>query len=179
MRTYIIFAIAAALLLPLPGSNAGGGVPTGPLNDHFSNAKAVDVLLRPYTVNVSNVGATLDALEPTPCGTTATVWYYTDFNRGASGPMSIDTFGSVPNTVVAVYAGSAETRFQNLQLVGCNDDAPGHGTDSQVTFDAKAGVTYYFQVGTLAAADPGSITFNVHGSTPPVLPQQPEDPDPI
>lgn len=176
MRISTILTIVTAMLLA-PG--AAGDVPTGPAHDHFAAAKVADVLLRPFTSNFSNFGTSLDALEPTPCGMAATAWYFTDLNRGASGPMSIDTIGSTPDTVIAVYSGSEDSRLHNLRLVACNDDAPGHGTASQVTFDAKAGVTYYFQVGTRATTDPGNIVFRVHGSTPPVLPQQHQEPDPI
>ncbi|OGO51099.1 MAG: hypothetical protein A2148_07000 [Chloroflexi bacterium RBG_16_68_14] len=75
----------------------------------------------------------------------ATVWYR--FTAPSSGTVSANTSDSFFDTVLAAYAGSA---LNALTLIDCDDDT--FGLQSEVSFTATAGTTYYLQVGGYAGA---------------------------
>ena len=78
--------------------------------------------------------------------------------------IAADTFGSNYDTVLSAWTGTQGA----LSRVACNDDFG--GLQSQVTFDATAGTTYYFMVaiccgnGESGGAD---LVFHVHEIAPP------------
>jgi len=104
----------------------------------------------------------LEEGEPQPCGAIGfTMWYR--MTLGVDAPMTANTFDvsgdliapitdaadgaarTTFDTVLAVYSGPADATFDDLTLLGCNDDS-GQGV-SRVDFAGTTGTTYYFQVG--------------------------------
>lgn len=130
-------------------------LPPVPPNDAFGNAKRITSLPAQDTLNTK--AATTELGEPTsipcfgpnePIGNT--VWYA--FTANTTMPVIVDTFGSDfgsqnPNTVLAVYTGSA---VGSLTQVNCNVITREPSTDivnSRIAFTAVAGTTYHVQVG--------------------------------
>lgn len=127
-----------------------------PANDNFANAAVVGA---PGTFTGSNIGATAEPGEPTHAtsnGTRNSVWWR--YTPSASGQVTIDTFGSNFDTVLAVYTGSA---VNALTPVAANDDSGG-GYQSRVQFDAQAGVRYNIAVAGYGTST-GSIMLTIAG----------------
>ncbi|MDX2130741.1 MAG: M12 family metallo-peptidase [Planctomycetota bacterium] len=111
----------------------------------------------------SNVGATTDGGETT-CGDEGgglfDVWWVV--TPPVSGTVTLSTCGSSFDTVLSVFddcPGGVD------DLVACNDDigntvCPSNGLNSQLTFSAVGGSTYYIRVAGFNGAT-GSITLNV------------------
>ena len=144
----------------------GGGTPppppTGPANNHFVNRITVPLpaVGGTRTVTGSNVGGTAEGGEPIHAGKHSALnsvwWRYTPT---ASGQITIDTLGSNFDTVLAVYRGSS---VASLAEVASNDDADYYTIQSQVRFNATAGVEYQIAVaGYMNEA--GNIRLSVHG----------------
>lgn len=137
------------------------GVNTGPANDNFANRINIP---NPATVTGTNVGATAETGEPIHAGrqnARNSVWWR--FTPGSSGQVTINTFGSNFDTVLAVYTGST---VSNLTPVASNDDAGG-GLQSQVIFQGTAGTSYAIAVaGFNNAAGNISLTVQLGGGTP-------------
>ena len=70
-----------------------------------------------------------------------------------------NTFDSDYDTILIVVTGSPG----NFTVIDCNDDSgiSGNEVQSQVTFNAVAGVTYYFMVGSKVTGG-GNLVFNVN-----------------
>jgi hypothetical protein len=135
-----------------------------PDNDDFDAAIVIPSL--PFTdtqVTTDATEAPDDRIpEPScPFGTSHSVWY----QFTPSGDMSIaaDTSGSDYDTTLSVYTGDRSS----LSEVACDDDAI--FPQSRVVFDAAAGVTYFFMVGSYSYFDPpgGTLVFNVDVAPPP------------
>jgi hypothetical protein len=143
------------LLLAILLFNFGASVVyAAPSNDNFANATLVTVIA--YTDTVDTSSATVQANDPTnfgPCDGAflvsgyKSVWY--KYTASTKGIIAADTFGTDPNsptvsydTYISVWTGTALT---NLSFVACDDDTSA-GKDAQVTWRAKAGVTYYVEV---------------------------------
>ena len=157
-------ALALVLLVGLmsvaPVAAQGGSAslsPRGPANDDFASAQPVGA---DPSWSQDTTGATTEAGEWLgPCdGWTfkRTVWYSLTLTESAT--VTVDTFGSDFDTFVTVYTGS----WGHLTNWGCNDDEPGHGLDSQLSFTATAGTTYWIQVG--AYNQPGLLVLNLTGT---------------
>ena len=127
-----------------------------PANDNLANAIVVRRL--PLRGKTSNEGATMEANEPSPCGLMdSTIWY--SFTPRSDMNVIADTFGSTFDTVLAAYSGNP---FPNAEAIACNDDDSG-SLQSQISFHATAGVTYYFQVGGFAGST-GTINLRIRSS---------------
>ena len=117
-------------------------VPTGGVaGDAFADAIALTGTSA--SAFASTTGATGEAGEPDHAGTAGqlnSVWF--KWTAPATGKVTVDTAGSNFDTVLAVYTGTA---LGNLQQVAANDDTPAT-VQSEVTFAAVAGTTYYFAV---------------------------------
>jgi len=85
----------------------------------------------------------------------STVWYH--FTPEQDIYLVADTFGSDFDTVLAVY--KARGVLDELEFVACNDDSGG-SSQSRLSIRAKAGETYYFQVGGFGGQT-GSLVFNL------------------
>lgn len=90
----------------------------------------------------SNAGATKETGEPQHAGSAGgkSVWW--TWTAAAAGTVTIDTFGSVFDTLLGVYTG---TSVNALTAVASNDDAPGV-YQSSLSFTAVAGRTYQIAV---------------------------------
>ena len=104
----------------------------------------------------TNVGATEQSGEPshTASGGGNSVWW--SWTAPASGEVTVNTFGSNFDTILAAYTGGS---VSNLTGVASNDDSGGE-TQSEIVFDAVGGTTYHFAVdGYLGAT--GSIALDL------------------
>jgi len=130
-----------------PGTSPAGATPTrtpttvsGVSNDTCTNAVAISAA--PYSGTTITTSATIDAADPTVgCGNGSrgkSVWYR--FTAPGNGTLTANTFGSSYDTILAAYTGicGAFTAVPGA----CNDDAS--SVQSQVSFTANAGTTYYF-----------------------------------
>ena len=146
-----------AVLLALLGLTAASAL-AQPANDDFANAVVIDPATLPATVNGTNVDATGETGDPSGGTGSAvnTVWW--EVTPAADGALNVDTFGSDFDTYLAVFTGSS---LSTLNSVAQNDDVDAGGVlESEVTFTATSGTTYYIQVDGNGAAT-GSITLNV------------------
>jgi hypothetical protein len=125
---------------------------SGPANDMFANAQAVSGASG--TATGSSVGATKEAGEPNHAGNAGghSLWYR--FTPATSGSVTIDTFGSNFDTLLAAYTGSSVSA---LTAVAANDDTS--GTQSQISFAAVGGTTYQIAVDGYGGAT-GSVTLH-------------------
>src|SRR6266700_468920 len=130
-----------------------------PANDNFVNAQP---LQGPSgAVPGNNDGGTREVGEPLITGAPggASIWYaWTAPNGGA---YSFTTLGSaISDTVLGVFTGNA---VNNITLVAQNDDIDPLNTNylSSVTFNARAGTTYYIVVDSYdATVETGDINLN-------------------
>lgn len=170
LQSQVIFSAMAGVTYRFqvggfPGIDESGSldfhlaVASAPNNDDFDDAEAIAAI--PFEVGpYSTAAATTHADEPPSCVTIGkTVWY--DFTPSVDTFLRADTFGSVYNTVLAVYAGAS---LPTLFSIACNDDASGF-FQSQVEFSAMGGVTYHFQVGGFSG-ESGNLVFHL-AQTPP------------
>jgi hypothetical protein len=125
-----------------------------PGNDTFANRFALNG--PGGTTTGSNVGASKESGEPNHAGNAggASVWW--KWGGAASGVLTVDTIGSGFDTLLAVYTGST---VNGLTLIAMNDNAPGAGSASQVSFAVQAGTQYQIAVDGYNGAS-GSITLN-------------------
>lgn len=133
-----------------------------PANDAIAKARTIGSL--PYSHLTSTINSSRAATDPVPaCGLKGgTTWYR--YTPKTSGVVQADTFLSGFNTQLAVFRGSPSS----LTPVVCNDDTSqrGRGRQSNVTWQAKAGRTYYL----LLAGNPGlddEVVLRVRPATPP------------
>ena len=140
-----------------------------PANDDFD--AAVDITALPFTDNQNTSEATTAADDPADPEDPAvcfigghTVWY--QFTPSEDMRINANTSGSDYDTGIAVFTGTRGA----LTILDCNDDVlVFREVQSSVTFDAVAGTTYYFMVGSCCGSDGGNLVFNVevaHGKDP-------------
>jgi hypothetical protein len=116
---------------------------SGPSNDDCANATEITGA----TVN-SAFDTTLATFDGSgACMTSPNLWYA--YTAPCTGTLTIDLLGSSFDTMLAVYTGAA---CDSLALVGCNDDAPGGGHQSEVILEAIAGERYMVEVGGYGSA---------------------------
>jgi hypothetical protein len=132
-----------------------------PANDDFDDAVVITEL--PFTHTVNTTEATTDADDPADPEDPAvcfigghTVWY--QFTPSEDTRINANTIGSDYDTGIAVFTGTRGA----LTVIDCNDDILlGRNVRSSVTFDAVAGETYYFMVGSFGEAPGGNLVFSV------------------
>jgi hypothetical protein len=146
----------ALVLVSVGGPTAFAAAPT---NDDFNTAVVISTL--PFSTTLSTIEATTAADDPDCAGTGPTVWYR--FTPTTNIRITANTFGSNYDTTLSVYTGTRGT----LNQIACNDDF--NSVQSQVTFDARAGVTYSFMVGAFASGPGGNLVFSV-AEAPPLPP---------
>jgi hypothetical protein len=154
----------------LPDEPSAGGpqadvtIAAVPGNDDIANA--VEITTLPFIDNLNTSDATTTADEPADPEDPAvcfigghTVWY--TFTPSENMTINANTFGSDYDTGIAVYSGTPGA----LTFIECNDDAiTGFLVNSNVNFDAVAGETYYFMVGSFGNPEfspGGNLTFRV------------------
>jgi hypothetical protein len=111
------------------------------VSDDFDDALSITPLPYTHTQNTSNATSAVD--DPTlSCGPanegTNSVWY--TYTASSAGTLTVDTFSSDYDTVLAVWTGSRG----NLTDVDCNDDSD--GLQSQLVINVSAGQTYFIEV---------------------------------
>ncbi|MFQ5583707.1 MAG: sialidase family protein, partial [Calditrichia bacterium] len=124
----------------------------------------------PYTDNVNTTLATPNPSDPVlSCGGGGggnTVWYV--YTPASSTWVSANTFGSDYDTVLGLFTGSCGSLVEE----SCNDDAV--GLQSEIIWEAQAGVTYYILVAEYGGGSGGgNLVFNLDPATPPALYQGP------
>jgi hypothetical protein len=117
----------------------------------------------------STAGATMEPGEPVAsCASSgATVWY--SYTPPADAALTANTFDSDFDAVLAVYAGPAGANFASLTPVACVSpvvDVESETVESEVTFSATGGTTYYFQASGLDGQT-GVLAFNLRGALAP------------
>jgi hypothetical protein len=124
--------------------------------DTFSAAPALAGI--PLSTTGSNAAATPEPGEPAHAGYVAdhSVWW--NWTATTAGPVTIDTFGSNFDTLLAVYTGNA---VDALTPVASNDQA-GNTDQSRVSFFAVASATYHIAVDGWSGQT-GDISLNVSG----------------
>jgi hypothetical protein len=127
-----------------------------PANDDFANAVVIGAL--PFTDDIGNTNEATAVDDPAnDCLVDGhTVWY--TFTPSVDTRINANTFGSDYDTGIAVYTGTPPS----LTQIACNDDAiTGQFVQSNLNFDAAAGTTYYFMVGSCCGSGGGHLVFNV------------------
>jgi Tol biopolymer transport system component len=92
--------------------------PPPPVNDNF--AQATTLAGNAGTIAGTNVGATVEPGEPAHLNSprTASIWY--KFTAPSNGVLSVDTFGTTFDTVLALYRGNT---LGSLIQLDANDDS--------------------------------------------------------
>jgi hypothetical protein len=135
-----------------------------PANDAFGQAQVVPTN---FHTMVSNAKATMQNGEPATgaCDQMrATLWYR--LTPAHDTVLRADTFGSQPDTMLAVFTGSS---LANIKYRQCDDDTSfDHQAvhKSSVTWHATAGTTYFIQLGGYDN-ETGNIDFTIQPVTPP------------
>jgi hypothetical protein len=141
---------------------------TAPVNDLFTNATLISDPVA--SITASNVGATKEAGEPNHAGNIggASVWW--TWTPPTNGTVTIDTFGSSFDTLLAVYRG---TSVLSLTSVASDDDWGGLSA-SRVSFSAFTTTTYLIAVDGFNGAT-GDILLNLNlGPASPLITNQPQ-----
>ena len=124
-----------------------------PPNDDFDVATVVATPL-PFTDEIDTDLATSASDDPDCNGNAFSVWYV--FTADANAEIEANTFGSGYETTVSAWTGTRG----DLTQVGCGG--------SRVRFQAVAGETYYFMVGS-AFEEAGHLVFTVRELPPPLV----------
>jgi len=158
--------MAAALTFFLAAPQSASAAPP---NDNLANAIDVSVPLPAGIVATgTNVDATLEAGEVSslslctgnfPSPTVVNSVWYRWVSPPTPGAITIDTFGSGTDTVLAVFTGTSHP----LTQVACHDFTTGLGFGpSFLELSHGASETYYIQVGTfIAGGPPGPILLSM------------------
>ena len=156
-------AIGTVVLTWRPGGSA-----TPPPNDLFTNSAPTVGFGGVYRGN--NRGFTRESLEPSHAGGQGARSAWWRWTAPISAPVVINTLDSAFDTLLAVYTGDSVSR---LTLVAENDDIvePMDSIQSEVRFDAVAGVTYHtaidgFGNGSQQEEGPIRLDISQKGGTP-------------
>lgn len=145
---YLVVVLAALVL----GLQASTAVAAPPANDDFDSATVITAL--PFMDSTDTSEATTAPDDPECAGNGHTVWYA--FTAPADVGVQANTFGSDYDTTLSVYTGSRG----ELTQIACNDDAA-DSLQSRVRFNATAGVTYFFMVGSFFDSPGGNLVLSV------------------
>lgn len=125
---------------------------TVPGNDDIGSPIVVDAI--PYSNDQDTSDATTGGSDADCAGASHTVWY--ELTPSEDGRLEANTFTSDYDTTLAVGTPDGG----GIDVIACNDDA-GPGLQSRVRWDAQAGVTYLFQVGSFGEGPGGHLVFNL------------------
>jgi len=129
--------------------------PVPPPNDNFANATEIGGL--PFSDIVDNTWATTEPGEPQYCTySNNTIWYR--FTPAQDKWVHVDMGGGQYETALVVYRAYGPG-IGNLSEVACSAWGP------VIEFQAQAGVTYYFQAGSIYGR--GTLQINVRQIPPP------------
>ena len=143
--------------------------PPPPANDERDGAFPIVI---DESATQDTTGATSNETDPTLCPdddivpfSNSTVWY--EFTAPADGFVEVNTFDSDYDTTLFVLDGDT--------LVACNDQAA-DTNQSQLVFEATAGVTYALMIGAWENSPPGNLVLTVLPGEEPPPPPPPFDP---
>jgi len=136
-----------------------------PPNNDFTNGIVLSG--RTVVTNSTNVLATREPGEPLHAGGVGDTSIWWSWTALVTTNVTVSTFGSSFDTLLAVYSGSVLT---NLSLVAASDDtAPADGVNSStLNFAASAGSIYQIAVDGFDGAS-GQVTLRIEPSRPPEL----------
>jgi hypothetical protein len=136
------------------------GIETAPSNDNFEDARSVT---SPASLASTNVGATTQLGEDFYCYNEATVWY--SFTAPKSARYRVGAINPPPDFdgVIGIYQGDS---LEALTTLECRDGTYS-GQSEKASFQATAGETYLFQVGTYPGTAAGPFTFTLEEILPP------------
>jgi hypothetical protein len=148
---------------PVPAPAPAPATSVGPANDAFSAAQTLTDVTG--AVSTSSENATKEAGEPAHAGKTGgrSIWF--KWTAPTSGTVTMDTFGSAFDTVLAVYTGSS---VSTLTAIASNDDSG--GIQSKVAFAATAGTVYRIAVDGWSGGLPQSGAVKLNWTGPPAGP---------
>ena len=147
-----------------------------PPNDDFANRQSITGTL-PVEVTESNVGATAEAGESLQAPSVAghSVWF--SWEAPADGWTTIGSCHDTMHPVVAIFEGTALDSLYKVARTGVVDHSSEgphcSTTESEFTFDAKAGTTYAIAVdgNTNPTIEPplteGAFTLRIESTPPP------------
>jgi hypothetical protein len=155
-------ALVGAAVLVLASAPAVSAA--GPVNDKSSGAIVLGSI--PASVAIDTSEATSSRTDPGYCHgpemgpDPATVWF--EYTATESGPLGATTFGSDYDTTL--YVGTSDRG--GFSQIACGDDS--RTLQSAVRFDAVAGETYLFVVGTspFDGGVGGNLVFNLDVGPP-------------
>lgn len=142
--SFLVGVCIACALIGLAA--ASGAAAAAPANDDFAAAQVLAGPL-PIATSGTTVEATRQSGEPIPPETTPSqhsIWF--SWQAGATEYVSIDTCGSEPRTILAVYTGSALGGLTEVASNGYSRTPNCRNGGSSVTFTAHAGTTYSISV---------------------------------
>jgi uncharacterized repeat protein (TIGR02543 family) len=131
-----------------------------PANDNFNDA--IILSSAGGHTKAKNNYATKETGEPNHGGNSANKSIWWKLTTPADKSITIDTFGSLFDTLLGVYTG---TSVDNLTEIISNNDN-GNGFQSRVTFNALTGITYYIAVDTYSGLS-ANMTLNWYDTPPP------------
>jgi hypothetical protein len=122
-------------------------------------------------ISGNNNTATLEAGEPNHYFAHAVKTMWLQWTAPAGGLVTMDTFGSAFDTILAVYTNQpgAGLSFNSFVQVAVNDDSV--GLQSRVSFPASEGTVYYIAVAGYDTASPngGNVQFRLGLAAPPFI----------
>lgn len=136
----------------LVGVSATPVLAVAPGNDDIGSPIVVGAI--PYSNDQDTSEATTGGTDADCAGMSHTVWYR--FTPSEDGRLEANTFTSDYDTTLAVGTPDGG----GIDVIACNDDAGGT-VQSRVRWDAEAGVTYLFQVGSFDDGPGGHLVFNL------------------
>jgi hypothetical protein len=139
--------------------------PVAPSNNNFASAIVIPAASTRFSVDSSNVAATLETGEPHHVAATSSRSVWWKWTPSTSGAVTIDTLGSGFDSVLAVYRGATAVTGLAGKLVASNDNVSATESASRVSLNVTAGQTYHIVVAGKTANDECSITLNL--SRPP------------
>jgi hypothetical protein len=157
MRRMLVVALAAMALV---ATQATPGLARAPRNDDFDKAKSISAL--PYVTTVDVRDATRADDDPSCRRTGHTVWF--KFTPDTDMRLIARVSGRRVAEWISVWKGERGA----LSAVECGDYRP--------IFEAEAGTTYYFMVGTYRNRRGGDIRFRLAEAPPPPTIQVTVDP---
>jgi hypothetical protein len=129
-----------------------------PPNDNFANAAKVPStgMFGLNVAQVDNTFATTEANEPLHAGKSNSRSLWWNYSTSTAGPILVDTSGSGPKVVLAVYTGNSLDSL--IQVVATN---PPPGVPAIVNFNAQPGTTYRIAVAGADGGEAGLVRLRV------------------
>jgi hypothetical protein len=134
-----------------------------PSNDDIGGATLIATFPSTTTLDTSEATTAPDD-PPMLCGNdpnSATVWFR--LPPSTDGRVTLDTFGSTYDTVIAVFGGAPGA----LTPIVCSDDVAGT-RQSEIRFSARPGTDYFIDVAAYSTSAGGQLALAAH-LQPPIL----------